>query len=169
MVKWGAPSSIPPQQWQRGPRRQKRAIPASLTPSLLADQSPWAHREQHQATSGEARGIENSKLQLVWKRLVHTCCCLHRENKTKQYIHTNHIKIYPWTDGVSFPDQEEAAGSFTSALSHSELHVSLLFHFCPSLSFSLSSSGSMKRLLHICKWITLFVEIPCVCVCVCEF
>lgn len=68
-------------------------------------------------------------------------------------------------ESAAFPDQEEAVGSFTSALSHTELHCSLLFHLCPSLSVSLSSSGNMERLLHICKWITLFVEILCVCVC----
>lgn len=67
-------------------------------------------------------------------------------------------------ESAAFPDQEEAVGSFTSALSHTELHCSLLFHLCPSLSVSLSSSGNMERLLHICKWITLFVEILCVCV-----
>lgn len=43
----------------------KEGYPCFLTPSLLADQSPGAPSEQHQATSGEARGATNSESQLM--------------------------------------------------------------------------------------------------------
>lgn len=46
----------------------KEGYPCFLTPSLLADQSPGALSEQHQATSGEARGITNSRSQLIYLR-----------------------------------------------------------------------------------------------------
>lgn len=52
---------------------------------------------------------------------------------------------------LHFLNQEGAVGSFTSTLTHTDLHCSLLFYLCPSLSFSFSSTGSTERLLHICK------------------
>lgn len=61
-------------------------------------------------------------------------------------------------ESAAFPDQEGAVGSFTSALSHTEIHCSLLSAcVLPSLplpsrlSLSLSSTGNMDGLLHICK------------------
>lgn len=148
----------------------KGGYPCFLTPSLQADRSPGALSE-HQATSGEALGVINSKsehLFLLYNNSAHVHI-LYLTQWNNACTLTTWESINEQVELTAFPDQEEAVGSFTSALAHTEIHCSRLcesVRLCPSLSslpLSLSSTGNTDRLPHICKWITLFVKIFCVC------
>lgn len=83
----------------------KEGYPCFLTPSLLADQSPGAESEQHQATSEEARGMTNSKSQHIYTYCMttapnaqaHTFSYLHGKNNKRAQTPK---RIYQWADGV---------------------------------------------------------------------
>lgn len=87
---------------------------------------------------------------------------LHSKNNTCTWTP---IRTYQWADGVgllSLTRKKQYVASPQPCLTLKYTAAcSLSFHLCPSLSFSLppSSTGNMDRLLHICKWITLCVEI----------
>ena len=151
-------------------RRDKRGLSLLLNPFTAGRSVAWGWANNSRPP--QEKVMTNSELQLIHLlpgnsflplSLSHTpCCYLHYKN----HIGTRAPSVNEQMESAAFPDQEEAIGSFTSALKPTAASSLCLTTSAPpfpslpvSLPVSLSSPGNMDGLLHICKWITLFVEI----------